>query len=388
VSITDYKEIILDYINDNKDVPDSEIANDLSNNPVPYSTRHIRRYVAQVRREGDKVTGFESDLKSRKDNARFKDLERKYNGLLNTHTELSDAYDKALLIKEHRDFSALIIDDEEVSMTTGIPIIQLSDWHVEERVERSTTLGLNVCNPDIIKERVNKLFANTVTQIKKERCSHVIDTLIVNLGGDFINNYLHEHDVQMNYMAPIEALMFAESLLLTYLSGLADMEGIKRIKVICNRGNHPRLTRRMQTSNDYKMNLEAILYHSLAGKLNDSIFEWVIPESEFVYIDVFGKKIRTFHGHQVKYGGGVGGLTIPLIKSIMRWDSTIKADFNLMSHFHTYSMPTPNTSLNGSLVGYNSYAMTLGARYEPPVQSLQMLDKKRGFTTRTPIFCD
>lgn len=388
MSISDYKQIILDYIEDNEGISDREIARDLTGNPVPYSERHIRRYVAELRRETDKPNEFEVDIKSRKDNARLKELERKYNGLLTSFMDLSDAYDNALLIKEHRDYNSLIIDDEEVSMTSGIPIIQLSDWHVEERVERSTTLGLNVCNPDIIKKRVEKLFANTVKLINTERTRHTVDTLIVNLGGDFINNYLHEHDVQMNYMAPIEALMFAESLLLQYLSGLADIDGIKRIKVICNRGNHPRLTKKMQTSNDYKMNLEAILYHALSGKLNDSIFEWVIPESEFVYIDVFGKKIRAFHGHQVKYGGGIGGLTIPLIKAIMRWDSTIKTDFNLMSHFHTFSMPTPNTSLNGSLVGYNSYAMTLGAKYEPPLQSFQMIDKKRGFTTRTPIFCE
>ena len=71
MSISDYKDIILDYIRDNKDVSDREIAKDLSENPVPYSERHIRRYVSELRREADKVTGYEVDLKSRKENARY-----------------------------------------------------------------------------------------------------------------------------------------------------------------------------------------------------------------------------------------------------------------------------------------------------------------------------
>lgn len=390
MSINDYKDIILDYIRDNKDISDIEIARDLADNPVPYSERHIRRYVAELRREVTepaKASDHHSDIKSRKDNAKLKDLERKYNNALTALNEVSEAFDQALLIKEHRDYNTLVIDDSEMEMTDGIACIQLSDWHCGERVDYSSTMGLNVFTPDIAKKRVDRLFINTAKLIKRERVTNNIDTILVNLGGDFINGYLHSWDEQQNHLSPIEEVIFAESLLLSYLSGLADIDGIKKIKIVCNRGNHARLTKKMQ-GNDHRLSLESILYHTLSGKLNDPVFEWIIPESEFCYVTVFGKTIRTFHGHQIKSNGGIGGITIPLNKQIMRWDATIRADLNMMSHFHAYSQPTSNTSLNGSLVGFNSYALMLGCRYEPPIQAFQILDKVRGITTKVPIFCD
>jgi len=206
--------------------------------------------------------------------------------------------------------------------------------------------------------------------------------------GDFINNFLHEHDVQMNYMHPIEAAVFAKTLLVKSLRTLAEYGNFKRIIVQCIRGNHGRLTKRMQSGNDYKMNLEAVIYYMLRQELNDSTFEFHIPESELSYVEIYGKKIRGFHGHQCQFQGGVGDLTIPLNKLIMKWDKTEKADWNLMHHFHRLWMPTANTSLNGSLCGWNSYALSKGFQFEPPLQAFQLLDAKKGFTVRTPIFCE
>lgn len=319
--------------------------------------------------------------------AQVKDKQDAYNGLMKEYGQLLEKYDHALMLKEAANIKPAIINIDPSVDSQAVPIIQWSDWHVEERVEKSTTRGLNEFNPDIAKKRVSKLAESTLKLVRKERQDVNINEIMICLGGDFINSYLHEHDKEMNFMSPIEACTFAKTLIVEALTNVALNGDFDRIIVMCIRGNHPRLTRRMQSSNDYKMNLEAMIYYMVRQELSDPIFEFHIPESEHGYVDVLGKKIRCYHGHQISYQGGVGDLTIPCNKAIMRWDKTEKADWNLMHHFHSYWMPTRNCSLNGSLVGYNSYALSCGFAYEPPLQTFHLLDAKRGFTVRTPIIC-
>lgn len=331
---------------------------------------------------------IDQELVERQRQVIIKDYQRRLQELLFKYNELNKKFDEALALKQYTETTIPKITIDPKVKSQAIPIIQFSDWHVEEKIEKSTTGGLNEYNPDIARYRAQNLATNTLKLIRKERQDVNIDTLLICLGGDFINNYLHEHDVQMNFMSPLEAAMFAKELLKQTLLTIADNAKVKKIVVMCIRGNHGRLTRRMQSSNDYKMNLEAIVYYMLRQELGEEIFEWHIPESELGYIEVFGKRIRAFHGHQVSYQGGVGDITIPVNKAIMRWDKTDKADWNLMHHYHSFWMPTRNCSLNGSLCGWNSYALSIGAAYEPPTQVFHLLDAKRGFTVRTAIQCE
>lgn len=302
--------------------------------------------------------------------------------------ELNKKYDEVLQIKQFTKVHAPKIKLDPTIKDQAVPIIQFSDWHVEEKIERSTTQGMNEFNPDIAKKRTQALAINTLKLIKKERQDVKINELVICLGGDFINNFLHDHDKEMNFMSPVEATLFAKELLKQTLVTIANNANVKKIILLCIRGNHGRLTKRMQSGNDYKMNLEAMIFNVLKQELNSDLFEWYVPESELGYIEVLGKKIRAFHGHQVSYQGGVGDITVPINKAIMRWDKTNKADWNLMHHYHSYWMPTRNCSLNGSLCGWNSYALSIGAGYEPPMQTFHLLDSKRGFTTRMPILCE
>lgn len=337
---------------------------------------------------GPKPTTIDEELIERKRTAILKDYERRLKEWTAKYERLEQKYDEALALSQVTEVKVPIIKIDPTVKGQAVPIIQFSDWHVEERIEKVTTFNLNNYNPDIARKRTQQLAINTLKLIKKERQDVNIKQLVICLGGDFINNYLHDHDVQMNFMSPVEASLFAKELLKTTLLTIAKNAKVDKIVLLCIRGNHGRLTKRMQSSNDYKMNLEAVLYHMLQQELSDPIFEWHLPESELGYIEVLGKRIRAFHGHQVNYQGGVGDITIPVNKAIQKWDKTTKADWNLMHHYHSYWMPTRNCSLNGSLCGWNSYAASIGAPFEPPTQTFHLLDSKRGFTTRMPILCE
>jgi predicted DNA-binding protein YlxM (UPF0122 family) len=332
---------------------------------------------------------FATKIHENKNASLVRNLKKELAQSLGIIDELNETIEDILQLKENSPIEVHKIDFTHKKTSEAIPIIQFSDWHVEERVESNTTHGLNVFNPDICRKRVQKLTENTLKTIRKERQNVDINQLFICLGGDFINNYLHDHDTQMNYMSPIEASLFAKELIKQSLIAIAEYAMVNKITIMCIRGNHGRLTKKMQSSNDYKMNLEAIIYHSLRHELNDEIFDWQIPDSGIGYTSIGDKTIRSLHGHEVKYGGGIGGITIPLIKYILRLNQTFKADYTNMHHYHYLNyIADCNTSINGSLVGYNSYAMQLGAKFEVPKQSFQLLDRKRGLTVRTPIFCE
>lgn len=328
------------------------------------------------------------DRDTKKENAKLKDAERKYKFLQDQVEELQEKYDISLALNDYKYTPKSQQLDFTHSHNEGIPIIQYSDWHVEKRIDKRVLNGLNEFNLDICAARVKNCYTNTIKLIRKERQDVKIDKVVINLGGDFINNYLHEHDTQENYLSPIEALFFAKVQIKDSLSAIAEHGDLKKIVLLCCNGNHPRLTRRMQSDNDYKMNLEAILYHNLKQELSDPIFEWHIPQSELGYYNIGEYRIRYFHGHQFNFMGGVGGLTIPLNKITMRYDQVDKANFNLISHWHTFDLIGGKNSVNGALCGYDAYAQKLGCTYDVPKQSFQMLDSKRGFTGRFPILCD
>ncbi len=130
------------------------------------------------------------------------------------------------------------------------------------------------------------------------------------------------------------------------------------------------------------------MYHDLATIFDgDSVIEFQISDSYFNYLDVYGRTLRFHHGDAIKYGGGVGGLTIPLIKAIHRANQSRRADADFVGHFHQL-MPFSRSHrfvVNGSLIGYNAYALRIGASPEEALQSFHLLDAQRGFTIAAPI---
>lgn len=332
---------------------------------------------------------YHVDIEKRKQSSREKQLEAKYGRLLVDYQGLSAAFDDVLLIKDHVKKETFFETNDAHTKNEATAILQWSDWHIEEVVHPSTVMGLNKFGPEIAKKRVDTLINNTVKVLRSQRGAVDINHGIIHLGGDFITGYLREHDMQDNAMTPIEAIIYAKELLIGAIDFMVDHSGFKEILFICNRGNHPRLTPKMQPSNDYKMNLEALLYHMLEKHYaSNPNLRFEVPDSPIGMVTHYGKRIRFFHGHEIQYKDGVGGLSIPLNKKLQKWDSTLQADFNLLGHYHQCFKPLKTCMMNGSLVGYNAYALSGGFSYEPPMQSFQLLDRQRGFTLHTTIACE
>jgi hypothetical protein len=139
-------------------------------------------------------------------------------------------------------------------------------------------------------------------------------------------------------------------------------------------------------STAYKNSYEWLLYKLLEQEITDGV-TWLVGESYHTYLEIYGKSIRLHHGDGLKYQGGVGGLTIPTEKAISSWNKGRHADLDIFGHWHT-SQQNPKWVSNGSLVGANSYSISIKAPYEPPQQTYFLFDAKRGRTGTWPIFLE
>jgi len=101
-----------------------------------------------------------------------------------------------------------------------------------------------------------------------------------------------------------------------------------------------------------------------------------ISESYLSYLEIFDFTICFQHGHAVRFGGGVGGLSIPLNKAIAQWEKLKHADLYCLGHWHQF-LDTGQAIVNGSIIGYNAFALFIKAGFEKPRQAFFLIDRKR-----------
>lgn len=268
----------------------------------------------------------------------------------------------------------------------AVAFVIASDWHVEENVRPETVNGSNEYNMKIAKQRAEKFFQHALQLTKKEQHAVKIETLVLALLGDFISGNIHDELLASCEVGPQDAMIFAQNLIASGIEYILKNSDLK-IVVPCTVGNHSRMTKKVHVSDEHGMSLEWAMYNFLANYFrNEKRVTFVLSRSYHNYIEVFGYKIRFHHGHAVNFGGGLGGLTIPMIKAIQRWDNDQKAYLSVCGHFHQ-KMDGERFIVNGSLIGDSPYGKRLGFTGRPE-QVFFLIDKKRGKTVVCPILLD
>lgn len=331
---------------------------------------------------------LERDRIIRSMKSKVKDTKKKYEILLSDFEDLDKRLNDFINVFKESKPSPVKIRGKRLNEHEATALSIWSDWHCEEVVHPDTVQGLNEYGPEVARKRRDVLVENLVKLVEKERASVPINNLIIHLGGDFIGNWIHPELSETNALSPVEATIYASDLLIGAIQYVLEKGGLERVVLLCSAGNHGRITRKMQFANLTETSYETIIYDTISKAFKDDARVQIdYPKSGIGYFDVYDFRLRYYHGHQCRYMGGVGGITIPLNKLQARWDKTIRADYNLMGHYHHYSSPNNNTILNGSLKGYDAFAAEKGFEFEPPIQSFALIDSKYGMTIRCPIFC-
>ncbi len=286
--------------------------------------------------------------------------------------------------------TATIVPSQGQTQNEGTAVIVLSDWHCEEIVKPGSVSGLNEYSLDICTTRATKVFqaALNLVQLLEDRLT--IPNIVLALLGDFITGNIHgEENAEMNALQPMHAITFAMNLLISGIDFLLANTTAAFV-IPCHSGNHARTTLKTRFGSENGHSLEYLMYLTLAAHYrHEPRITFLIAEGMHSYVDLYpgqpgATTIRFHHGHAVKYGGGVGGIYIPVKKAIAQWSKARHADLDVFGHFHQ-TRDGGDFLCNGSLIGYNTFALSIKADFEKPRQLLFLMDRKRGRTCNWPI---
>lgn len=293
-------------------------------------------------------------------------------------------------ITKHNDWTPLTIHANPDLKEECTAISLISDVHIEERVLKSIINDINEYNPKIAKQRLEFYFKRLLYLIRSYRKGgKVIEHLVLGIIGDVITGYIHEELLETNFMSPSQASLYAQEILTRGLMMLSESGEFKSIKVVCVPGNHGRTSLRKKFKSAYSNSYEWLMYNQMKnyftmmnGKYSNINF--IISDSEFIYLDIYGKINMFSHGDHFNYQGGIGGIYIPLLKWLLRENKINKIDMAWIGHWHQL-ISINGARINGSVIGYNEYARSFGFIPEPPQMQFQLLDKRRGYTSNEPI---
>lgn len=263
-----------------------------------------------------------------------------------------------------------------------------SDWHVEERVNPAAVAGINAYNLQIAAARVRRFFESIAWNIQHDRASGklAIRDLVLWLGGDLISGYIHEELMESNFLSPTMAVRWLFPRLRDGIRWLLDTLALETIVIPCSYGNHGRTTAKRRVATGFENSYEALMYCMLADLFEgEPRVKFIVTPSAHQYVQVYDYTLHFHHGDEVKFNGGIGGIAPPLLRRVARWDRVRKTDVHHIGHFHQYT-DFGRVVVNGSLIGYGPFSMSIGADPEPPQQAFYYVDSKRGKCKSTPLW--
>jgi len=318
----------------------------------------------------------QQDLKVQKERGRRVVTDAKYKSLLRDHERLTNEHRALLDLKDSKP-EVFAIEKFAGNVSESTAVVVASDWHIEERVRPSEVNNLNSFNLEIAEERVKGFFKAVLRVTEVENQNTPINTMVLCLLGDFITGHIHEELVETTLLPPVEAAVKALGMI---QSGIDFLLGNSKLKFVipCKVGNHSRITRKSRNATELGNSLEMFIYKALEERYaSNPRVNFIIENSYHTYLRVYNMTLRLHHGHNVKYQGGVGGVTIPANKAIAQWNKSRWADLDVFGHYHQF-FDGGNFILNGSLIGYNAYAISIKASFERPAQAFFVINERLG----------
>jgi hypothetical protein len=263
-----------------------------------------------------------------------------------------------------------------------------SDWHVEETVLAVKAGGRNEYSLDIADLSIRRFFQAQIDLVRHHRASKqlIIRDMVCAFSGDLMTGYIHEELTETNALSPVETALWLKPRLRAGLLRLLGELGLRSVVVPWSYGNHGRTTPKTRISTGAENSYEWLLGRMLADSFaDDKRVAFDVSPCPHQYARVYDFTLHFHHGDSLRYGGGVGGVGIPLLKAVPAWDEVRRADVHHIGHFHQLR-DYGRAMVNGSLIGYGPYSQWIKAPFEEPQQLFYLLDSKRGKCHVTPLW--
>ncbi len=296
--------------------------------------------------------------------------------------------DSLLAIKEDRLVERVLIPPTQGRPTESVACLVVSDLHVEEEVPPQTVQGRNAYNLQIAEARLDTLWRNAVKLIEAARAQTKIGRVVLFLLGDLYSGHIHEELREVTALTPITSILWLKPRIVSGINYL--LKHCEHLDVVAKVGNHSRITFRQHLSRTEEHSLEWLLYQWLVDHYGtERRVKFHLTPSYHTFVDVLGVRVRAHHGDAFSYYGGVGGVSVPMMRAIHNWNTAEMADLDVMGHWHSYDSSTGRAIVNGSLIGYSPLSIRFKSPFEPPQQAFFVVSgKHRRVTLRAPIFVE
>ena len=268
-------------------------------------------------------------------------------------------------------------------------VLMLSDTHFDEVVDPSELEGLNAYNRKIAELRLQKWTQNAIKMARHYLAGIKYDGVVVILGGDIFSGDIHDELKETNEVGMLESCLHWSEQIAGAIGTLADEFG--KVAVVSVVGNHGRTSRKPRMKQRVVTNFDWLLAKMVQRYFaTDKRITFNIPTSADALLQIYGHGHLVTHGDQVSGGGGIGGIYPPIMRMRARKENKyLQTGQNFrtlwLGHWHSY-LSTPHLIINGSLKGYDEYAMINGFNFEPPQQALAIVTPERNITIQAPIF--
>lgn len=319
---------------------------------------------------------LESAYKVREEQFARRSLQKEHSALLEENTHLKALLHAASEVK--RPFQTIVYDKSKDERSDAIACALASDWHVEEVVDKAAVHGLNEYSPDIARQRGRAFFLNLLKLTDIVARDSKVTTIWMGWLGDFFSGHIHEELMASCAMAPGDAAQLAKEILCSGIEFLLR-ESSYILEIDALPGNHGRMTKQVWFSDPTGTSLETFMYRAIADRYyaNPRV-RLHVADHAMVYRKFFENfTMRLIHGYEMKFGGGVGGITIPVRKALAQWNIAMPAKLTCFGHFHQ-RIDGGDFLGNGSMIGYNTYAEQIKAAFEEPVQSFFTIHARHG----------
>ncbi len=278
----------------------------------------------------------------------------------------------------------------------GCPLLFLSDFHWMEVVNPAEIFYSNKYNQEIAVKRLRKVIDTAIYLLKdKLKTSTAIPFpgIVVVLGGDMVSGIIHPELQETNEGGPMEMMLDCADHLAASIRKLEKAFG--KVWIIGVPGNHGRLTRKPMAKLNAVYNCDWGIYQMLErflGDLSETVF-FNCPPARDVTFSVEGHRYRLTHGDQFRGGDGIIGPLGPITRGDMKKRSMAMGlptedeeyDTLILGHFHQLHM-LHSRIINGSLKGYDEYALSCNFSWEPAQQALWLTHRDYGPNHYMPVF--
>jgi len=278
------------------------------------------------------------------------------------------------------------------SYVVGTPSITISDVHMGETVFPSQVNYLNEYNTDIARTRLREVTKRAIRMLTEYMVAPMgYPGIVVNLAGDLVAGDIHEELTATNDKPVMPCIIDMVNELIAMLNAFADKFG--RVMVFSVPGNHGRTTKKVPSKNtnftNYDWLISCFVERYFEG--DDRVQFHVSDQPEIDY-QLHNHRYRLTHGNEFRGGQGFVGALAPIIrgdrkKRISAASYGMEYDTLLLGHFHHLWMMGQRIA-NGSVVGFNEFAMSNDFEYDTPKQAMWITHPTYGITYTMPILCD